>query len=78
MRTKSTQRINHIFLTITLVIWCWAIGSASAEECLDLIVNGEDVTVDGGCYGIIFVKYDGKLTINGDTTAQEILLRWGQ
>jgi len=28
--------------------------------------------------GIIFVKNDGKLTINGDTTAQAVLIQWGQ
>lgn len=76
-RNKSIQRINRIFLTITLVIWCWAVGSASAAECPDLVVD-EEVVVDGGCYGIIFVKNDGKLTINGDTTAQSVLIQWGQ
>ena len=78
MKTERKRlSINHIFLITTLVMWCWTIGSASAEECLDLVVDREEVTVDGGCYGIIFVKNNGALTINGDTTAQAVLLRWG-
>ncbi len=68
---------KHIFWILTLVMWCWVIGSAPAEECLDLIADGREVTVDGGCYGIIFVKNDGRLTINGDTTAETLLLKWG-
>ncbi len=79
MKTKGkTPRIKHIFLILTLVMWCWVIGSASAEECPDLIVDGEEVAVEGGCYGVIFVKHDGILTINGDITAQIILLRLGK
>ncbi len=77
MKTEhKTSRIKHIFLILILVLWCWAIGSASAEECFDLIVDGE-VTVEGGCYGVIFVKNNGKLTSNGDTTAYAILVQWG-
>jgi len=70
--------INYLFLIITIILFCWTIGTASAEECPDLIVNGGEVTVDGRCYGIIFVKNNGKLTINGDTTAQSVLIQWGQ
>lgn len=44
----------------------------------DLIVDGEDVTVEGGEYGTILVKNDGKLTINGDTWAKEVVLLWGE
>ena len=73
---RKTPRINHIFLTITLVLWCWAIGSASAQ-CPDLIVNGDTQVVDGGCYGIILVRNNGNLTINGNTTADAVALQWG-
>jgi len=46
----KTSSINYISLIITLVMWCWAIDSALAEECLDLIVDGGDVTVNGRCF----------------------------
>lgn len=75
---RKISSINHIFLITTLVMWCWAIGSASAEECPDLIVDYEDLTVDGGCYGIIFIKNGGRLTVNGDVIADIVLVKSGE
>lgn len=66
-----------IIILLTLVMWYWAIGSASAEECPDIIVDGREVTIGSGCYGIIFVKNNGMLNVKGNIKAQTVRIQWG-
>jgi hypothetical protein len=64
----------HILFTITIAIW-WIINGLALAE--DLTVEGP-LVLEGGDYENILVINNGNLTINGDITAQAIILRWGQ
>lgn len=60
-----------MFLVVSILAIC-----PLQSRAKDLIIDGS-ATVPGGQYGFIFVKNGGSLTIDGDTSAQEILLRAG-
>lgn len=87
------KRIKFVFLALVLLVFLPNLGITDGPgsrlkkltfqpgpqvQLGDLIVDGENITVEGGEYGTILVKNDGKLTINGDTWANEVVLRWGQ
>ncbi len=67
MRNYSCGNKASFALSLLVVLY-----TATLAQANDLIVNGNQTTLDGGTYNIVYLTNDGDLTVNGALTADTV------